>query len=50
VKILLDECTPHIVKLPTNQVPIVASLIPEIEATLATINPGDFVEIAMPMS
>ena len=37
------------IQLPTNQVPIVASLIPEIEATLATINPGDFVEIAMPM-
>ncbi|MGH6628449.1 MAG: hypothetical protein ACREB3_01825, partial [Burkholderiales bacterium] len=37
------------IQLPTNQVPIVAALIPEIEAALATINPGDFVEIALPI-
>jgi hypothetical protein len=106
VKILLDECTPHIVKkrlpqrdiqtvqamgwagikngrllqlaeplfdvfittdknlsyqqnlsdrrlafivLPTNQVPIVAKLLPAIDAALATIKSGDFVEIPFPL-
>ena len=37
------------IQLPTNQVPIVAALVPEIEAALATIKPGDFIEIAMPI-
>ncbi len=105
MKILLDECTPHIVKkrlpqrdistvqaqgwagikngwllqlveplfdvfittdknlryqqnlsnrrlafivLPSNQVPTVAKLLPAIDAALATIKPGDFVEIPFP--
>jgi PIN like domain len=34
--------------LPTNQVPIVATLIPEIEAALNKIQIGDFVEIPFP--
>lgn len=34
--------------LPTNQVPIVGKLISVIEATLATIQAGDFIEIPFP--
>lgn len=34
--------------LPTNSVPIVIALLPQVEAALKTIQPGDFVEIAMP--
>jgi uncharacterized protein DUF5615 len=34
--------------LPTNQVPIVAALVPEIEAALNNIQIGDFVEIPYP--
>ena len=34
--------------LPTNQVPIVAALVPEIEAALNKIQVGDFVEIPHP--
>ena len=34
--------------LPTNQVPIVAALVPEIEAALSNIQIGDFVEIPFP--
>jgi hypothetical protein len=34
--------------LPTNQVPIVAALVPEIEAALNKIQTGDFVEISYP--
>ena len=34
--------------LPTNQVPIVATLIPKIEAALSSIQIGDFVEIPYP--
>ena len=34
--------------LPTNQVPIVAALVPEIEAALNKIRTGDFVEIPHP--
>ncbi len=34
--------------LPTNQVPIVAALVPEIEAALNNIQIGDFVEIPFP--
>jgi len=34
--------------LPTNQVPIFAKLISVIEATLATIQVGDFIEIPHP--
>jgi len=34
--------------LPTNQVPIVTALVPEIEAALNNIQIGDFVEIPYP--
>jgi predicted nuclease of predicted toxin-antitoxin system len=34
--------------LPSNQVPIVEALIPNVEAALATIRVGDFVEIPLP--
>ena len=34
--------------LPTNQVPVIAKLIPEIDAVLATIQTGDFIEIPLP--
>ena len=34
--------------LPTNQVPIVAALVPEIEAALNKIQVGDFIEIPHP--
>ena len=36
--------------LPTNQVPVVATLIPEIENVLMTIRDGDFIEIPIPHS
>ena len=34
--------------LPTNQVPIVAKLVPAIEAALKTIQIGDLIEIPLP--
>ena len=34
--------------LPTNSVPVVIALLPQIEAALKTIQSGDFVEISMP--
>jgi len=34
--------------LPTNSVPVVIALLPQIEAALNTIQAGDFVEIPMP--
>lgn len=34
--------------LPTNSVPVVIALLPQIEAALNTIQSGDFVEIPMP--
>jgi hypothetical protein len=34
--------------LPTNQVPIVAKLVPVVETALMTIQVGDFVEIPLP--
>jgi len=34
--------------LPTNSVPVVIALLPQIEAALSTIQSGDFVEIPMP--
>ena len=37
-----------ILLLPSNQVPIVEALIPDVEAALATIRVGDFVEIPLP--
>lgn len=37
-----------VVLLPSNRLAIVLSLITEIEATLNSIEPGDFVEISLP--
>jgi len=37
-----------IIQLPTNQVPVVASLASAIEEILARIQPGEFVEIPLP--
>ena len=37
-----------IMLLPSNQVPVVESVIPDIEAALTSIKPGDFVEITAP--
>jgi hypothetical protein len=34
--------------LPSNQVPVVLSLIDDVEAALTTIKPGDFVEVPLP--
>ncbi|MCI0392167.1 MAG: hypothetical protein MOB07_25835 [Acidobacteria bacterium] len=34
--------------LPSNQVPIVAALVPEIEAALNNIQIGEFIEIPLP--
>ena len=34
--------------LPTNEVPIVAALVPDIEAALENIRIGDFIEIPYP--
>ena len=34
--------------LPTNSVPVVIALLSQIDATLSTIQPGDFVEIPEP--
>jgi len=36
------------VLLPTNSVPVVIAVLPQIEAALKTIHSGDFVEIPMP--
>lgn len=36
------------VVLPTNQIPLVIRLLPQIEQALATIEPGGFIELAMP--
>ncbi|HEX8844520.1 MAG TPA: DUF5615 family PIN-like protein [Pyrinomonadaceae bacterium] len=36
------------VLLPSNQVPVVKAVIPALEAALATIRAGDFVEIPLP--
>jgi len=81
MKILLDECTPHVLKrlltgfeircsdnkrsepevsaeaigiaissysTPTNQVPLVASLAPEVNAALQTIRRGELIQIRLP--
>ena len=37
-----------IIVLPSNQVPIVEAVMPQLETALATIKAGDLVEIAMP--
>lgn len=37
-----------VILLPTNQVPIIAALIPEIEAALNEIQIGEFIEIPFP--
>ena len=34
--------------LPSNQVPVVIGMIPDIETALTTIKPGDFVEVPLP--
>lgn len=41
----LAKRTIAFILLPTNQVPIVAALVPEIEAALNKIQIGDFIEI-----
>jgi len=35
--------------LPSNQVPVLISLIPDIEQSLKTIQPGTFVDIPLPI-
>ena len=37
-----------VIQLPTNQVPVVALLAPTVQKVLATIQPGEFVEIPLP--
>ena len=37
-----------IIQLPTNQVPIVALLAPDVKAVLGTIESGKFIEIGLP--
>jgi hypothetical protein len=37
-----------IIELPTNQVPVVASLVPAIKEALVNIKVGEFVEILLP--
>jgi predicted nuclease of predicted toxin-antitoxin system len=37
-----------IIELPTNQVPVVASLVPTIKEALVNIDVGEFVEIPLP--
>ena len=39
-----------ILVLPSNQVPVVTQLLPQVETTLATIQPGTLVEIPSPRS
>ena len=39
-----------IVVLPSNQVPVVTQLLPQVETTLATIQPGTVVEVPLPRS
>jgi hypothetical protein len=34
--------------LPSNRVPVIESVIPDVEAALMTIKPGDYVEIPLP--
>jgi hypothetical protein len=36
-----------IIQLPTNQVPLVIELAPQVQATLKNIKPGEFVAIAL---
>lgn len=44
----LAACKLAIIVLPTNQVPVVAALLPDIETALATIQSGDLIEIPLP--
>lgn len=37
-----------VVQLPTNQVPVVASLAPAVQEALANLKPGEFIEIPLP--
>ena len=46
----LSGRTLAILVLPSNQVPVVDQLLPQIETTLATIRPGTIVEIPRPRS
>lgn len=36
------------IELPTNQVPVVAELVPTIQLVLETISPGVFIQIPLP--
>ena len=44
----LSGRTLAILILPSNQVPVVVQLLPQIEAMLATIRPGTVVEVLLP--
>lgn len=44
----LEKRQISVVILPTNQIPLVIRLLPQIEQALATIEPGAFIELAMP--
>ncbi len=37
-----------VIQLPTNQVPVIALLAPVLQEVLATIKPGEFIEIPLP--
>ena len=37
-----------IIVLPTNQVPLVITFLPVIRETIATIQPGDLIELSLP--
>ena len=37
-----------VIQLPTNQVPVIALLSPVLQEVLATIKPGEFIEIPLP--
>ncbi len=37
-----------VIQLPTNQVPVVALLAPAVQQVVATIKPGEFIEIPLP--
>lgn len=37
-----------VIQLPTNKVPVVVQLVPEIEESILTIKPGELIEIKLP--
>ena len=41
----LSNRQPAIIQLPTNQVPMIIDLTPKVKQILASIRPGEFVEI-----